>query len=144
MSAPSDDLQRLVERIEAATGPDRELDCDVRLAVLGDCHYGVIHDSKYRAIGPAYLRGYVETYRHLLTSDDAIEDDIVPRYTDSIDAAMTLIPENDSRCWATGWTIGGGAFASVAFARSSYAATPALALASAALRARITQENSNG
>lgn len=125
---PSDDLQRLVERIEGASAPVRQMDADIARAV-GFIPNDAVLDSE----GTAW-------HNRLGTK--------VPCYTASIDAAMTLVPEgvniglhidhNGNDCaWssrAVGWqpqvTAG--------------CVTPALALCAAALRARITQEQSNG
>lgn len=121
----ADDLQRLVERIEAASGPDRELDCRIWCAISGptfDVAVAVVPDfSQWQA----------------------------PFYTASIDAAMTLVPEG--RSWElTKLESAGTAQAFIWNMKElgegdgAEAKTPALALASAALRARITQEKSNG
>jgi len=72
----------LAERIEAATGPDRELDAEIALALGivrerdGDCFYG---HKDYSMI--VMERGY---YDH---EGNAPE---LPHYTASIDAAMML------------------------------------------------------
>ncbi len=87
--------QELVERVERAAGPDRELDCLIQVAVTPDAKcmtdpghgtvgstFGVMRDIDFDVwrqhrtgvLGPFY---YGEP----------------PAYTASIDAAMTLVPE---------------------------------------------------
>jgi hypothetical protein len=121
-------LIKLAERCEAATGPDREL--DLAIARLFDV--------------TVWLRNDDDTANYETTHW---------RYTASIDAALTLVPEG------CGWVAGygqvrsdeplGGAqitrhakFAGYDVANDviaeAEAATPALALCAAALRARTT------
>lgn len=66
-------MNDLIERLEKATGPDRALDGLIAAAV------GVEH-------GPR------ETV-HLESRSYSIFDEVAPRYTESIDAAMTLMPD---------------------------------------------------
>jgi hypothetical protein len=116
-----DELVKLAERCEAASGPDRELDREIALT------FG--HPWDYAADwGP---RGH--------------DRPTAFPYTASIDAAMTLVPEGPGRgCFAMSrdrfkrthcsvWT-------DAEFNRKviSAGATPALALCAAALRARAT------
>ncbi len=71
-------LSHLIERLEKATGPDRELDVEIQEAVVGLEMYESIAERG----GGKCIRYYPgppgPTYRAL------------PRYTSSIDAAMTL------------------------------------------------------
>lgn len=99
----------LIARIESADGPDRELDAEIAKAV-----------------------GAQGTYRaDFLGWDDvghAIYRPGYARYTASIDAALTLVPDDCGfvvmgKAAKVGCHIGSGA-------------TPALALAAAALKAR--------
>jgi len=122
-------LVELAARCEAAEGPDRKLDLAVALAIRGQAINGVINVSA--------------------------------RYTASIDAAMSLVPEG----W--GWLVSqpnAKALASGLLKKrtpvlgevqygydrrhSVAAATPALALTAAALRARAatlqSQDHPNG
>jgi hypothetical protein len=78
------DLTSLIERIEAATGGDRELDAEIWLA----CTPGATRDKW--------------SYIHKATGRECTVDEtrnatgrliIVPEYTTSIDAALTLVPE---------------------------------------------------
>ncbi|WP_156416620.1 MULTISPECIES: hypothetical protein [unclassified Sphingopyxis] len=121
-------MDSLIERIEAATGPDRELDLDI-----------------------ARLQGVVVLKRN--HEDTANYETTHWRYTASIDAAMTLVPEGF--CWtvAVYWCEGEDKppyFADCADLpamqagdfqvpiHEAWAATPALALVAAALKARTT------
>lgn len=114
----------LIERLEAATGPDRELDaeiyCEARGLVFED-------ECPVRSSGKR-----------------VIDFRPVSHYTASIDAALTLVPEGLS--WTCGKNLHHGYFAvslntlnergapeSVAWADADY---PAIALCIAALKAR--------
>lgn len=124
MAADPATLLSLAERVEAATGAENELDFAIQLAVLS------------RA---GYLPGRASC----------------KPYTRSLDAALSLVPSG----WA--WQAGVGIETEAGNSDSAYAwaapvdhgelvfaATPALALCAAALRARATQspslEESNG
>jgi hypothetical protein len=110
----TDKLIELAERCEAATGPDREIDTLIGYAV-----------------------------------DLPTEDAQLPRYTASLDAALTLVPEgwtfaNLSQSDRKGWwcELRQGYLTSydkVAFGSQLENASPALAVAAAALRARADQ-----
>jgi hypothetical protein len=107
----------LAERCEAATGPDDALDWAIAEAI--GCAPGL-------------------------------------PYSSSLDAAMTLVPEDagrdaaDERFRLESWTTSGvhaphvRATAWVAGARRVYAATPALALCAASLRAMASKEDNGG
>ena len=78
------DLTSLIERIEAATGGERELDAEIWLA----CTPGATRDKW--------------SYIHKATGRECTVDEtrdatdrliIVPSYTSSLDAALTLLPE---------------------------------------------------
>ncbi len=117
------DLNNLAERCEAATGPDRELDKDI---------------GRYLAsVGTFSCWG----------CDDPL------RFTASLDAAITLVPE-DAECGPMPWYLNTntfvGAEAEIFTADTdgppqvrAEAATPALALAAAALKSRAMQEGSS-
>lgn len=109
----------LIERIEAAEEPSRELDAEIARALSGNptYHWYMHFDGEY--------------------SSDAT----APAYTASLDAAMTLVPE--------GWGVmlnmsENGLHAQARVFRShpanfqsdNEAATPALALCAAALKAQ--------
>ena len=117
-------LSALLANLEAATGPSRELDAEIATVIFG----------RPRASGnvgePQVLHWW----------DRAVGFAVAPRYTESLDAARTLLPE--------GWfaLIDTRGRADVRYApidQSGYrrevadAATPALALCIAALRARL-------
>jgi hypothetical protein len=109
-------MRELAERVEALTGPDREVDCRVWAAFNG---------------------GGFDTFVAVVPN---FHDWRAPYYTASIDAAMTLVPEG--REWAIGLE-DGGAFAHVhrpsEYAGMVEASTPALALTAAALRSLASQ-----
>lgn len=104
------DLLLLASRVEALIAPDRDVD----LAIYHACGYegGAIPADPYVFIRP-----------------------IVPAYTRLIDAAMLLVPEE---CSAMLFRFGGNGSgeAQVGSGKAYKAATPALALLAAALRAR--------
>ena len=126
----------LVERIEAATGLDRELDAAIAAALrIGTEHDWARNYPKWegRSDGRVHLEKHGPSFA-------------APTYTASIDAAMTLVPE--------GWSVDlslPGPFDGMPYAklmsleRNPYglgesikgkAPTPALAICAAALRAR--------
>ena len=110
-------LEELIARLEAATGPSRKLDATIDIAVNG----GTAADLAY------VLEDVERTLRP-------------HRYTASIDAAMTLVP--DDACWTVSVPrqpdmSGKRYWASL---RSNHpgarGSTPAIALCIAALKAR--------
>lgn len=122
-----DALLALADRVEACTGPDREIDNAIWDAVYRgpplECHC----TGACNPISPNYLGACV----------------VVPHYTASIDAAMTLVPEgrdwmidnfdgpHDRRCSASVFNAKGQDYADY----EAFAATPAPALCAASLRA---------
>lgn len=84
----TDQLRELIERLEKVTGPDRELDAAIHERAVGLRMY----DSIYERGGDLCLRYYADStgpsYRRL------------PRYTESMDDAVTLVPEG------LAWTLG--------------------------------------
>jgi hypothetical protein len=125
-------------------GAERELDATIYLTAFGDRPYGVITGNKHQVVGVGTLSGYVEAYRDVLTADDALHDDVVPRYTASLDAAMTLIPAGLTWEVSTDYVPAlAGIYSGTDDddglpAYQGEAATPALALCAAALRARAS------
>lgn len=120
-------MDELIKRLEAASGPDRELDADIATSlgkpVCKDdpCNWVIKYPGAY-------------DYRKL------------PRYTASIDAALTLVPEGLD-WFVKHYASAGGKYGAVVtspeIAARSWgdyshddAATPAIALCIAALRAR--------
>lgn len=107
------DLMDLAARVEAASGPDREIDKAVQRAT-GD------------GSGNHWFKNHLGEHT---------TDDLAPAYTASLDAAMILVPEGWT-CWSLrseriGTGVDGQEQRELAFA-----ATPALALTAACLRAR--------
>lgn len=132
----TEDIQRLVERIEAASESSRELDaliCEaiaLPLCVPPDCLPDVLRKNIAQTLDGSWPH----------------DTESVPAYTASIDAAMTLIAPGKDACGVL-WNVeawdGPGvhaphvsATAWVCGAPRVYAATPALALCAASLRAR--------
>lgn len=119
----TDNLQPLIHRLEEAEGPDRRIDADLwdtlELVDERHCEMWCKQDG----------RTDLTRERFVLTW--------APRYTESLDAAVSLVPEG--RTWMV--SVGlerSGASLSVPYdidAMSSACATPALALCIAALRA---------
>jgi hypothetical protein len=121
----TDAMFKLAERCEQAMGPDHQLDADIA-ATQGWSNFSL--KDRRGALG----RPPVRTGKTLML-------EWVRRYTASLDAAMTLVPEG----WY--WQVGQGNHAWAAAYENpippstrvdSIAATPALALCAAALRAR--------
>lgn len=100
MTAPtatlSDRLEELVRRVEALSGPCREIDAEIAIAVA------VVPEGAFRPCA-AIDAGTFATGPHSFWSCEP--------YTKSIDAAMTLVPPglvynlgNDTAfCWAHAW-----------------------------------------
>lgn len=125
-------LLALAERCETATGPDRELDGAIYIAVLIPAERAGRIDQNGGFVGWWPKDGPYVGARE------------VPAYTASLDAALTLVPEGwhwsaDSRRF--GYVRGrgpqDGAPDPEGWARGT--ATPALALCAAALRALAAQ-----
>lgn len=82
------ELVELLERVKAATGPDRELDFRIHIAVIEDVVWPV-RDRLGRITNPDYrMSDYLRGYSSVINSDD--QDFDFPRYTSSIDAALAL------------------------------------------------------
>lgn len=86
------DLSELLERVKAATGPDRELDCEIAIAVDGYFTLPPRWDG-----GPIGY-GYVDADGTLIHPGHG-GDQLVKRYTASIDAALALV----ERCLPEWW-----------------------------------------
>lgn len=116
-------MRDLIDRLEKATGPDRELDEAIACASDPGSHcaiYCIGDDS------PVWFR----------TKGGKID---LPYFTASLDAAMTLVP--DGRHWFVGSVIDGSGFVSHLDqqGKSSKATIPAIALCIAALKARTME-----
>lgn len=129
-------LLELAERCEAATGPDREIDAQI-IVTLEHPEYRYPDEVLNRK--PSSWDEAAGRFRH-----DGFGGSIPwPAYTASIDAALTLVPSG--HLWQVNqWET--GADAHMAPTRPIYspqpkakAATPALAICAAALRARAAQ-----
>ena len=83
MTTHMPDIQSLIERVEAATGPSYELDCAIWDAVYPgerQARFDALTakgQPYHRRLGPADMDGYVKPLRS---------------FTTSLDAAMTLVP----------------------------------------------------
>ena len=89
------EIEKLIERLENATGPDRELDCYIFAAINPQWSD---EDVKNILLKPYLVCKYGED--KCCTPQHQIEDGLnadhlanVPHYTSSIDAALTLVPE---------------------------------------------------
>jgi hypothetical protein len=130
------DLNELAARVEALAGPDREMDILIALAQPGRFfNAGPKYDGAPDRIGMINPDGSQSLPGNA-------PDMLVPRYTASIDAAMTLVPKGWD--WFIG-NCGGIISASVNPTVQPFpvecditvdAATPALALTAAALRTK--------
>lgn len=108
----------LIARIESATGPDRELDCRIWCAVE---------------------RQNFDVCRQVVPN---FGEWLAPSYTASIDAALSLVP--DGHQWSLSecampdrYYAGLGSRKASGRSFVAQAATPALALCAAALKARL-------
>lgn len=133
-------LLELAERCERAEGPDRELDCLIGVAI------GRFFTQPNK--GWPDRPDYCEHRRDDTTCFPGNGfDQLVPRYTASLDAAMTLVPEgyrfSVDNAFGDGGAVCGAVVNNAVFAKNAKigdAATPALALAAAACRARHAME----
>lgn len=139
------DLLALAERVEAATEASREIDC-------------LVHETRRPDLTPAMRGSYYGEFTGDYFGETERGFDVIgkaPRFTASLDAAMTLVPEgwhlNELRQeWQTGWWSAHFAKLPSESQQRAYerggtimmidakgsAATPALALTAACLRAR--------
>jgi hypothetical protein len=88
MTPATNELLELAERCEAATGPDRELDGLIEVA--RDPMREVILYNEPGPFPQKAVRGPIKDL--LLTGEDLAYYIFAPRYTASLDAAMTLVP----------------------------------------------------
>lgn len=82
---PANGERELIERLEKATGPDRDLDLDITLACLPNGENG-------RARLPI-LAEDVGNHCYEWVEISGVSIRSAPHYTSSIDAALTLVPE---------------------------------------------------
>jgi hypothetical protein len=115
-------MHDLIERLEKATGPDRDLDLAIAIAVWG--RPGVLVSKQDEPGGPIYDYTYWE-------------------YTGSIDAARTLVPDYNGE--SLDWLVGYDDDCPMATVFTHHGHRewhpgfdPAIALCIAALKARLT------
>lgn len=93
-------IEQIVEALKSGEEPSRVLDCEIHLAVVGNPEFGWKGMPNHRVA--AHLDEYLSAFRSVIDADDAIPDEVVPRYTASMDAALRLLPGG---CY---WLIGNG------------------------------------
>jgi len=128
------DLPALLARVEAATGPDRELDRDLMLAIGGARE---IDDDLF--YGPGEIAWYFGRY------EDDCNMPPLPHLTSSLDATVALVrKKRPGVIWRTGED--GAVAIAVMFTpgnrthRGVSGASPELALLAALLRSMIEEE----
>jgi hypothetical protein len=82
-------LTELAVRCECAEGPDRALDVAIGLA-------GKFYVAEPRYLGAEPMIGYVDDDGSRVEPGNGAQDGLVPPYTASLDAAMTLVPTDGS------------------------------------------------
>lgn len=118
-------MKDLIERLEKATGPDRELDVLIAAARDG---------------ATAEWQAYKNEFAFHRDGSWVSVHPLLP-FTASIDAALTLVPDDERVIMGRHQTVGTRPWAQVgrpANGSDSTAPTPALALCIAALKARMT------
>jgi len=126
------DLMELASRVAAREGPDRELDALIGVAVAGY----FLGEPRYPSAERRY--GYVDKEGCRVEPGNGAADRLIPLYTASLDAAMTLVPE-EYGFQVDGYKREWWASLSAEDGFNASARTPALALTAAALRARAHQ-----
>lgn len=127
-------LSGVVERLEKATGPDRELDDAIMAAIFvrEERHTGVqerlaLDDEWVPVKSPVWVDPATDQW----VSTHARQ------FTSSADAALTLVPKDYD--WIVGnvnGQLGGTPYACVGSTEQHFGATPIIALCVAALKAR--------
>jgi hypothetical protein len=137
------ELLSLAERVERATGADRLLDANILWAIKPD-EFEADADEEDEHLSPSYC--YARGGWTMNRADHYYLNTIpVPRFTASVDAALTLVPEGvfpriygeASQATIVAWTDTVG-WEEVS--RSDLCHSSALALCAAALRARASSE----
>lgn len=138
------EIEALIQRVEAATGPDRELDAQLWLSLTPGATRKTTH-----------VTHWLRPYDIDETRDETGRLIIVPAYTSSIDAAVALA---DRTLLSKSWTLGQNVHhlhwsASInkldeegrpdCMAYSGACRSPALALVAATLRALSQKEPRN-
>lgn len=129
-------LNEIIERLEKARGPDRELDALI---------VAELHDATMRPYPPSDDFGWQNKWqfwthdgKHFLGSEAKFP---VPAYTSSVDAALTLVlPDADWIIGNVNGHVGGTPYACVGSLKEHFGATPVLALCIAALRDRASRD----
>lgn len=78
-----EELLSLADRVEALTGPDREVDADIAVAISNDPAAWVVRD----------IPSAIFTHKPGWWRDRDDKSHSAPSYTASLDAAMTLVPD---------------------------------------------------
>jgi hypothetical protein len=167
MSDPDrENLEALRARVEAATGPDREIDAAIFDAFPDErwprCAYREENCLTLRSYGrdPRYHDGWLTRLR--ANMEDKYPEDL-PRLTASLDAALALVERSEFRVWTLDASIAGrwhwvlrskgvrtffdkdeGREVTVHDYESGVHAVPALALLSALLKSLATKDQSHG
>jgi hypothetical protein len=127
-------LPDLLAGVEAAEGPDREIDAEIAVALSGDPEAWVVNPSPQSIFGP--VAGWWRT------GDDKSHD--APTYTASLDAALGLVERVLPGFWwdldCRGWAHIGPEYRPLNMPPGSWGKTPALAILSALLKALIAKE----
>jgi len=127
-------LLALADRVEQAEGPSRELDAAVVAAL--NLRSFVRQDRHYISLARGEI--WLSTWRIGKACVDTFEGE-VPAFTESIDAAAMLVPEGFAfgcGCGTEEPNVEGWGWCGPDEGPYAFAATPALALCCAALRAR--------
>lgn len=132
------EMLELAERVEQASGPERDLDAEIALAITGNTA------QLSEGGNMIWCGGWHSVLADLPAVPWSGRWVQVARYTASLDAALTLVP--DTHCWAL--FVGRLATQAAYWRRAEdesaattwvVAATPSLALCAAALRARAEE-----
>lgn len=87
-----DAVAGLIARLEALAKPSRVADFEIHLACVGDPVWPA-HDMRGRVTNPnSRMSDYLKTFRDVIDADD--QDFDFPRYTGSVDAALTAVSED--------------------------------------------------
>lgn len=134
-------MNNLIDKLERADGPDRELDAEIAVATKLGCRPNLSDDLEYLSLPNKHDRGPgVTAGNYWFHCRSGMSLRSAPAYTASIDAAMTLLPDGAE------WTLSVVAYEPCLVTISSgddrkdathaLAKTPAIAIVLAALRAR--------
>lgn len=125
-------IEELIEKVSAATGPDRQLDVEIAIATC-------VVDSSINPRLVREMRQDEDDHGWVLYEYDGENfTDCAKSFSSSFDAALSLVPENND--WIVGSVngqIGGTPYACVGSEKAHYAETPVLSLVLAALHARV-------